>query len=91
MVHFIVVFVTKEGASIPVVVDTEVVEGIEIRCVVVLMRMDFGGSRRCELVGPSLIFQISDYFLQRIVLSSKILCLGCLRADGLVTLELELP
>lgn len=45
MVHFVVVFVAEKGAGIPIVVDTEMVEGVEIRRIVVLMRVDFSGSR----------------------------------------------
>lgn len=45
MIHFVVVFVAKEGAGIPVVVDTEVVKGVEVWGVVVLVRLDFSRSR----------------------------------------------
>lgn len=90
MIHTVVVLVAEERAGIPIVIQPEAVERVEVRCVVIMVGMRsirsiVGG----VLVSSSLVFKIADDFFQGIVLPSKVLCLDGLGSDGFVTLILK--
>lgn len=81
----------KEGAGVPVVVQAEVVEGVEVRREVVLVGMSCISSsgRGGVLVSATLVLEVADDFLEGVVLPAEVACLGGFGADGFVALELH--